>query len=313
MKKDLNKLFVEYIREVQYSRRLSPKTIISYNDAFKNFKNLMPHIVYPSDLSSTGMNEFFRVLDTRKRILNNGEERVGVKGSTIMAYWNKLNSFFVWLQNNHYIEENSLTFIRPKQPVYDDKRALTQVEVKKIITAIEINYTNIFLKKRDLVIVYTLLFCGLRKNELISLEVTDIDLGKRIITIRPETSKSKRKRELPIHPKLSSAIKEYFDERKKLKYTTQNLFASSSKDSKLGVNGLNHWTKKMIQISGVKFHLHRFRHTFACGLAKENVGLINMQKLLGHTDSRMTERYLRSIGVEDLRDDINKLNIDNLI
>lgn len=313
MKKDLNKLFSEYIREVQYSRRLSPKTIISYKDAFKNFTNLMPHIIYPSDLSSTEMNEFFHILDTRKRILNNGDERVGVKGSTIMAYWNKLNSFFVWLKNNHYIEENSLTFIRPKQPVYNDRRALSKEEVKKIISAIEINYINTFLKKRDLVIVYILLFCGLRKNELISLEVTDIDLEKRVITIRPETSKSKKKREIPINPKLASSLREYFEERKKLKYTTQNLFASYSKDEKLGVNGLNHWTKKIIKISGVKFHLHRFRHTFACNLARNNVGVHKMQLLLGHTDIRMTDKYLRSLGVEDLRDDINKLNIDNLI
>ncbi len=313
MKKDLNKLFDEYITEVRFSKRLSPKTILSYRDGFNNFKNLMPHIVYPSDLSQTEINEFFRILDTRKRILNNGEERVGVKDSTIMAYWNKLNSFFVWLKNNNHIENNPLDFIRPKQPIYDDKRALTQDEVKRIITAIEINYTNAFLKKRDLLLIYTLVFCGLRKNELISLEVTDIDLEKRTLRVRSETSKSKRTREMPINPKLISALKEYFEERKKLNYTTKNLFASYGKDEKLGVDGLKHLIQKMVIISKVKFHLHRFRHTFACNLSRLNVGVHKMQLLLGHTDIRMTQRYLRSLGVEDLRDDINKLNIDYLI
>ena len=42
------------------------------------------------------------------------------------------------------------------------------------------NTSNAFLLKRDLAMIGVLTFCGLRRNELISLEVQDVDLFKRI-------------------------------------------------------------------------------------------------------------------------------------
>ena len=100
-----------------------------------------------------------------------------------------------------------------------------------------------------------------------------------------------------------------------IEYENENayLVVSNNKDRRLSKDGLNHFVKKLVRLSGVKFHLHMFRHTFACGLAKNGIGSYNLQKLMGHTDLRITDRYLRSMGVEDLRDDVNNFSIDNLI
>ncbi|MCI5108424.1 MAG: tyrosine-type recombinase/integrase, partial [Candidatus Pacebacteria bacterium] len=88
---------------------------------------------------------------------------------------------------------------------------------------------------------------------------------------------------------------------------------SKNGDRGLSEGGLIHWVRKYKKLSGVNFHLHKFRHTFACNLGTQNVSAIKVQKLMGHEDLRMTQRYLRSMTVDDLRDDINRLSVDNLV
>ena len=153
-----------------------------------------------------------------------------------------------------------------------------------------------------------LLFCGLRRGELISLQVRDIDLESRKILIKKETSKSNMNRTLPIHSILFMHLKDYLQERKKLGLTTGFLFVSRNGDQKLTEHGLKHWVKNLRKKSGVRFHLHQFRHTFACKLADVNVSALKIQKLMGHSDIRMTMKYTRSLRPEDMEEDIGKIS-----
>jgi integrase len=84
---------------------------------------------------------------------------------------------------------------------------------------------------------------------------------------------------------------------------------SSKEDTKLTINGLKHWYERLNKISGVKFHLHQFRHTFASKLAEADVNLFKIQKMMGHTDIKMTERYARSLQTQDMAEDIGKISI----
>ena len=127
--------------------------------------------------------------------------------------------------------------------------------------------------------------------------------------MKSETSKSKRTRYIPIHPTALLHLREYIKERNINGYTTADLFVSSLEDKGLSRAGLKHWVNRLIELSGVKFHLHRFRHCFATNLARNDVQTVKISKLMGHTDIRMTMAYVRSIDAEDLQDDINKLSI----
>jgi integrase/recombinase XerD len=268
----------------------------------------MPHVIYPNDVSDSLLCEFFQKLHTRKRKVGRNIEKVGVKNSTICAYWTKLNSFFEWLTSHKYIEQNPL-ITRPPEAIYNDNRALTHAEVEKILSAVNIYSRNLLIKKRDTLIVHILFYCGLRKNELVSLKTTDIDIEKRILTVRGETSKSKRTRQIPINHHLQLSIQDYFFERRRLNFKSEFLLVSNNQDKRLTAHGLKYWVKKLNILSGVSFHLHKFRHTFACNLGKCNASSFKIQKLMGHTDLRMTERYLRSMNVDDLREEINQLCI----
>ena len=154
-----------------------------------------------------------------------------------------------------------------------------------------------------------LVFCGLRLGEFISLEVADIDFENQLLTVRGQTSKSKKTRYIPIHPTLMFHLRDYIAERNRCQYTTHCLLVSIANDQELSRQGLKHWVKSLCKKSGVKFHLHRFRHTFACNLAKKDVNAVKIQKLLGHSKLDMTMTYLQSIATEDLKNEINRLSI----
>lgn len=305
----LQQLFGEYIDECQYSKGLRPETIKGYAAVFGHFSTMMPEVTSTQLLTTEMVNEFFKRIRLRRRIIGRDTPKVGLENSTIYTYSSKLNAFFEWLVKRNFAKENPLKNIKVLYPKYTDQRALKNEEVCKIYSAITLHSNSSLILKRDTVMISILYFCGLRTGEFISLRVTDIDIENSLLTVRAETSKSKATRGVPIHPTLSFHLKEYIKERNKQHYKTECLIVSSSKDKGLSRDGLKHFVKKLNKSSGVKFHLHRFRHTFACNLAEKDVSVIKIQRLMGHTNLKMTVSYLRSIKTEGLQEDINKLSI----
>ena len=309
--RSLQELFSDYVSDCKYSLRRRKETIRGYEHTFRLLTKIKPELVSPELVTAQALTDFFKKLSTRERIVGKGEKRSGVKNSTIATYRSKLHSFFEWLQARGHIPENPLKNIPAPEVIYDDKCALEKKDVEKLISAVNFRPKNPLTMKRDIAMIYLLLLCGLRRGELVGLQVRDIDMEKRVLTVRGETSKSKHTRQLPINRQLVMRLDDYLEERNKRGYKTQYLIVSNNQDQGISTYGLAHWVKRLRQLSGVRFHLHQFRHTFTCALGKRNTSAIIIQKLLGHTDLRMTQRYLRSLSVEDLRDEVEKLNIED--
>lgn len=306
---EIDMLFEKYITNCQYGKQLSLKTIKSYKEVFKTFRKILPEIRNVGDFHPQMIPEFFKLLSNRKRIVGKNKVVVGIKSSTVKTYYNKLVAFFRWLEYSGNIPEGFTNQIsKPSNPTYDDTRALTDNEVSRILSSITVNSVGShFLYMRDLIIAELLLYTGIRKGELLALRISDIDFAKNNIFINGYTSKSKKSRYIPLHFSLVSHLKVYMRERKKLQSKCSALIISSKGDTPLTEHGLKYWVNKYVKFSGVKFHLHRFRHTFACKLALENADIISIMNVMGHTSTRMTERYLRSIKTEKSRDYIEKI------
>ncbi len=308
---DLRKLFEEYKNECQYSRKLSPETIRGCKNVFTLFLKTMPEVTSIEFLTEAMLQDFFKRIDTRPRTVGIDTIRTGVRKSTIKTYHNKLNAFFVWLCRKGYLEkgENPLENIPRPRVIYNDYKRLSDQDINDLYSSITLNSKNAFVFYRDTMMVSLLFFTGLRLGEFISLKVTDIDRFKKEIHVRPETSKMREPRVIPMHPTLFMHMENYFHARNNCGFTNSSLILSSKEDVGLSRHGLKHWVKALIKKSGVKFHLHRFRHTFACKLTEKNVTPLNLQKLLGHVDIRMTARYTRSLKSEDMSNEIAKISI----
>ena len=309
MKKDLQQLFNDYMNECRYSACLRPETIRGYKNVFILFLKIMPEVTTTESLTTEMLNLFFQRIQTRTRVVGRDTLKTGVRKSTIKTQWSKLNVFFKWLCEKSYLEKNPLKNIKPPRVSYDDFKRLEDNEIHKIYTAISLHSFNFLLLRRDTFMISALLYCGLRKGELISLKVEDIDMEKKEITIKGETSKSKKTRTLVIHPTLLMHLKDYLRERNIRGLKTEHLIVSNRGDGGLGYEGLGHWVESLIERSGVKFHLHQFRHTFGCKLAEKNINAFKIQKMMGHTDIKMTMKYVRSLKTEDMGEDISKISI----
>jgi len=309
--KDISQLFQEFIWECEFSRKLRPETLKGYNNVFTTFSKLTPDLTL-NDIDSFTITAFFKQLDERKRIVGKGQIRVGVKKSTLATYWSKLNSFFDWLERKAYIPVNPFKEMKYPSPVYEDKKFLKKEEIEKIFTAIYSNHNgNLLVLKRNLLLFNVLLFCGLRREELLLLQIRDFDVERKIVTVRAETSKSGINRSIPVTANVVAVLKDYLAQRRK--YTTQYLFVSSTGDKEFSYDGMKHLVAKLNGASRVKFHLHQFRHTFAVNFLKQSNNIYKLKQLMGHKDIRMTAVYLRCLPTDEMRGDMERLSIDSLI
>ena len=149
----------------------------------------------------------------------------------------------------------------------------------------------------------TFYYTGLREQELAQLHWSDLNLVKGILTVRakPERGfipKDWEEREIPLHPKLVTLLKELPKRHADLVFPTL----------KGNPNGhLLRMLKEVVERSRLRgrWYLHKFRKTFATR-ALENADIRTVQALLGHKNITTTARYL-STSTEKMRQAIAKL------
>lgn len=130
---------------------------------------------------------------------------------------------------------------------------------------------------------------GCRKNELLLMQFKSIDFHRAIITIEGHTTKTGKRRYLPMNQvarRSLEAPQNYRD-----KNCPESPWVFSQRSGKR-VAAPEKSFNKAVALAGIEdFHVHDLRHTFASWLVSEGVELIKVRDLLGHGSIRMTERY----------------------
>ncbi len=106
MKKELPQLFAEFIKEEEFSAKLSPETLRGYQSSFDLLLKIMPTTTLET-ISPKIMTEFFTRLEKRERVVGKNIKKKGVKKSTIATYRSKLNKFFEWLKRDLQLKDLS--------------------------------------------------------------------------------------------------------------------------------------------------------------------------------------------------------------
>lgn len=133
------------------------------------------------------------------------------------------------------------------------------------------------------------LHTGCRKNELLQLKWKSVDFHRSIITVEAETTKTGKRRYLPMNRSARDALSSLSRLSQEVGSLSEFVFVKS--------NG-QPWRypdrafRKALALAGIEdFTVHDLRHTFASWLVSEGVELIKVRDLLGHSSIRMTERY----------------------
>jgi integrase len=147
---------------------------------------------------------------------------------------------------------------------------------------------------------------------MLSLRLKDIDLERKTLHLRPERRKTKRGRAIPINSFLLQRLNDYLQERNRQDYKTHYLIVSGLKDGQLTLHGLKHVMDRLVKETGVQFHLHQLRHTFAINYLINTFDVIRLKQLMGHCDIRMTARYTAYLPISALRTSVESINLANL-
>lgn len=223
---------------------------------------------------------------------------------TFLAYQTTLKVFFRWCRSLGYSKNDPAADIeKPKIPQTLPKGIAMRDAMRLLEIVYNYPYDYSFLRYRNHAIFSTFIFAGLRKSELLSLRLTDIDLENGTIFIRK--GKGGKDRMVPICSALTQTLKRYLVERKRLNKTCPELFASLNKNSGYTDSGLKRLVVKMSSATGITFSLHGLRHTFATLMIEGGCDIYSLSKMMGHSDIKTTTIYL-SASSEHLRTQITK-------
>lgn len=149
---------------------------------------------------------------------------------------------------------------------------------------------------------YTLIYTGVRRQELLDLEVSDVKLTSQEIMVR--LGKGQKDRLVPLHPRLLPILRNYVSERQKNHACSPFFFTSAQSNKPLSGKHLGLVCQKVSRESGVFFTPHMLRHTFGRLMVEAGVDLFKIKEIMGHTSVTTTQVYL-SVSTENLKSTIN--------
>ena len=188
-------------------------------------------------------------------------------------------AFFQWLLKEDHIAKNPCMNIPAIK--YPDKVRLpfSTVEIDKLRFACSTT--------RERAIVELLLATGIRVSELTGLRVDDINFANMSVHVR--NGKGAKERTVYMTDLARQHLQAYLMERKTI---SDGLFMTKFGEP-IMPGGIRDMMRNLGKRAGVdNVHPHRFRRTFATGLANRGMDIQEIKKLLGHSDINTTMKYV---------------------
>ena len=135
---------------------------------------------------------------------------------------------------------------------------------------------------------------GLRRGEIIALDLTDADFRRGQLTIARSdwcgqigTTKGGKTRRVPMTTRLAAALQE-------IRHLRGPRMLYQRNGEPVSENSLRSWMERAERAGGlpVTGHIHQLRHTFCSHLAMRGAPAKAIQELAGHADLSTTMRYM---------------------
>jgi integrase/recombinase XerD len=128
--------------------------------------------------------------------------------------------------------------------------------------------------------------CGLRREELCCLEIHDFDFAYRLVTVRSETTKTRRRRVVPYSQETARLLQPFLSDRRRRRLATGPLFLSLSPRNANEPIGVHTWTKAVESLAKRarvdRFTTHTFRHSCLTDLARAGWTIADIAAFAGH-------------------------------
>lgn len=196
------------------------------------------------------------------------------------------------------IERNSLSKFKlfnidNKENVY-----LSEEELTRLMTVLRTDANRTVCR-----IVILLLGTGCRLNEILTAKKSDVDVQNRVLRITATNSKSKRVRSVPLNETSIEVILEQLENTKGYDYLFINHQTGKPYTTIMKV-----WDRLRNKAGCSHIKAHTLRHSFASFLVNSGRTLYEVQAILGHSQSAVTERYSH-LSTKTLQDASNSASV----
>lgn len=235
-----------------------------------------------------------------------------------------LDTFLDWLEKNFHYNNQSQNHIRRtlnvflkylhqeyKLPQLKFKLLKSDSKIKEIFTDEEI---KLLLKKpsndclysefRNYTIAHLILSTGIRASTVCHIKPDDLDLKKK--ELRLTHLKNRSEVVFPLNNNITKILKEYLST---CELDSDYLF-ENSEGEKLSTKQLSQSFYRYCKNRGCEHtSIHLLRHTFASLLIKKKVDIRLVQLMLTHNSILTTEKYIKSIGMNQHAKEIRDLDV----
>lgn len=260
----------------------SSRTVQYYQETLDMFKN------YAAELGIYVLDEFSQ--DNFLMYLQTLRNR-GVKNTTVNTYTRGLRAFAHWCVDNNYINKSFCDGIKRLRDDSAQVYPLTHKQVDNIdryfnkspFDEPDCNFMT-YMQMRNFILFHMMLDCGLRRQEVINLNIEDIQDNCLVIN----NSKFNKSRIVPLPSCLHDYIIAYINIERR-----QNGPVLLSMDGKrISADAIRKIFYNIKKELGIKAHPHLLRHTFATSYIAGGGNMEFLRVILGHASYNITQRYL---------------------
>ncbi len=289
MVESYSKIYQQFIHYLQYEKRYSFHTVLSYE---KDLETFCQFLFRTYDTNTVDRITAPMIRSWLAHLINNGQSprSVNRKLST-------LKSWFKYLRQSGTITNNPAGSIQSlkvnkRLPVYYDRAAMDRLFH-------QLDFPEDFKGQTEKLILTLFYETGMRRSELIHLKTQDVDVSASQLKV---LGKGNKERVLPISQHLLREIQDYQLKKEEISNCNQTVLLVTPKGQKLYEKYVYRVVKKWLSLisSEDKKSPHTLRHTFATLLMNNGADLNAVKELLGHSSLAATQIYTHN-GIEELK------------
>ena len=245
-----------------------------------------------NNITTKTVKDYYQYLQERSNERQNG----ALSKSYLNKHQQALKKFKEYLQNHNHTGIN-IHLKTEQNPTEEKLNILTLSEIKELFTACNYSHESERIRLRDKAMLVILYSCGLRRNEAIHLDTSDVFFDKERILVRK--GKNYKERFVPINRKNAEILEEYIYEGRlqfKEAHLSEALFMSNL-GNRLNGKSFAMRLQKLVQLTNnkniteKKITLHTLRHSIATHLLQKEVKLESIKTFLGHSSLESTQIY----------------------
>ncbi|PIX96777.1 MAG: tyrosine recombinase XerC [Hydrogenophilales bacterium CG_4_9_14_3_um_filter_63_34] len=268
----LSSLSEAFLKALQ-ARQYSPATLSTYAIDLAHLLELVGE-ADPAGLASHDIRRALATLHAR-----------GQQPKTLARTLSAWRSFYHYLARQGFVAANPCLGLRPPKGDRKLPNALSVDEMAKLLEG----PAEAFWSLRDQAMFELMYSSGLRRAELIGLDVGDVDLDASEVTV---IGKGRKTRIVPVGSQALAALRAWLPRRGQVANDTPALFVGA-RGGRIGATALRLALNKLAVRHGVTAHVHphALRHSFASHVLQSSGDLRAVQEMLGHASLSTTQVY----------------------